>query len=165
MAGFTIANLPASEADIDFSDLEREFVVPEQEETLENVVVVDNLPVVDESKEEKLIAVLKKLFKKQAGAVKDNGIHMPHEEVKGKNKTKGFAFVEFETAESAQNAIRNLSGFKLDKTHVLVVNPFMDIEKYSEVDEKYQDPPEEPFVEKEHLKSWLGDEFARDEFA
>ncbi|KAI8321826.1 translation initiation factor eIF-3b [Martensiomyces pterosporus] len=163
MSAFTIGNLPASEAEIDFSDLEKQFVIPEQEETLENVVVVDNLPVVDESKEDKLVLVLKKIFKK-SGTVKENGIHMPKEDVKGKSKTKGYAFVEFSTTEQAQAAIRNLNGYKLDKSHVLLVNPLMDVEKYTEVEDEYQDPPEEPFAEREHLKSWLADDYARDQF-
>ncbi|KAJ1933722.1 Translation initiation factor 3 subunit b, partial [Kickxella alabastrina] len=164
MAFYNATNLPASEAEIDFSDLEKKFVVPEQEETLENVVVVDNIPVVDESKEAKLVQVLKKIFKK-AGTVKANGFHMPKDTSSGKSLSKGYAFVEFETAQEAQAAIQTLNGFKLDKTHSLMVNSFMDVERYTEVDDTYQAPPEEPYVEREHLRSWLTDEYGRDQFA
>ncbi|KAJ2724178.1 Translation initiation factor 3 subunit b [Coemansia sp. Benny D115] len=164
MVSFNAKNLPATESDIDYSDLEAQFVIPEQEETLENVVVVDNIPIVDEAKEEKLVQVLKKLFKK-CGTVKANGIHMPKDSSSGKSKTKGYAFVEFETPQEAQQAIQNLNGFKLDKTHVLQVNTFMDVERYTEIDDQYQVPPEEPFEEREHLRSWLTDEYGRDQFA
>ncbi|KAJ1893943.1 Translation initiation factor 3 subunit b [Kickxella alabastrina] len=164
MAFYNATNLPASEAEIDFSDLEKKFVVPEQEETLENVVVVDNIPVVDESKEAKLVQVLKKIFKK-AGTVKANGFHMPKDTSSGRSLSKGYAFVEFETAQEAQAAIQTLNGFKLDKTHSLMVNSFMDVERYTEVDDTYQAPPEEPYVEREHLRSWLTDEYGRDQFA
>ncbi|KAJ2112060.1 hypothetical protein GGH17_006524, partial [Coemansia sp. RSA 788] len=60
MVAYTFDNLPGSEEDIDFSDLERKFAVPEQEETLENVVVVDNLPIIDQGKIEKLTGALQK---------------------------------------------------------------------------------------------------------
>ncbi|KAJ2778885.1 Translation initiation factor 3 subunit b [Coemansia interrupta] len=164
MVEFTANNLPAAEADIDFSDLEKQFVVPEHEETLENVVVVDNIPVVDEAKEEKLVQVLKKVFKKH-GTVKANGIHMPKETgSSGKAKTKGYAFVEFETAQQAHAAIANLNGYKLDKSHSLLVNAFMDVERYTEINDVYQAPPEEPFEEREHLRSWLSDAYGRDQF-
>ncbi|KAJ2617985.1 Translation initiation factor 3 subunit b [Coemansia sp. RSA 1365] len=165
MPAYTFENLPASEEEIDYSDLERKFAIPEQEETLENVVVVDNLPIVDSSKEEKLIKVLKNKVFKKSGKVKENGFHMPKADVKGVEKTKGYAFVEFETAEQAQAAIRNVNGFEFEKSRFLLVNPFMDVEKYVEVDDEYRAPPAEPYVEREHLRSWLADEYGRDQFA
>ncbi|KAI9505549.1 Translation initiation factor 3 subunit b [Coemansia spiralis] len=163
MSTLTIDNLPASEAEIDFSDLEAKFVIPEQEETLENVVVVDNLPIVEPSKEETLIKVLKKTFSKY-GKVKENGIHMPKENLGNTTKSKGYAFIELESAKQAQAAIRNLNGFGLSKAHILLVSPFMDVEKYTEVEDNCQLPPAEPFAEREHLKSWLTDDFGRDQF-
>lgn len=44
----------------------------------------------------------------------------------------------------------------------------MDIERYGRegrVEEEYQEPQVEPFKEKEHLRSWMGDVNARDQFA
>lgn len=72
----------------------------------------------------------------------------------------------------------------MDKTHYLSVNRFTDIEKYSQIEEEYKEPEEEKFVEKvmilsfylalilnltslllqEHLRSWLTDPQARDQF-
>ncbi|KAJ1906691.1 Translation initiation factor 3 subunit b [Coemansia sp. IMI 209127] len=163
MATFTIDNLPGSEEEIDFSDLESRFAIPEQEETLENVVVVDNLPVVEPEKEDKLIKLLKKTFGKH-GKVKENGIHMPKDNLGDTTKSKGYAFIELESPKDAQAVIRNLNGFPLSKAHVLLVSPFMDIEKFTEVEDKYHAPPAEPFAEREHLRSWLADDYARDQF-
>ncbi|KAJ1997563.1 Translation initiation factor 3 subunit b, partial [Coemansia thaxteri] len=161
-----IANLPASEAEIDFSDLERRFAIPEQEETLENVIVVDNIPIVSEEKEETLLQVLhKKPLKKLISSIKANGIHMPKSDASGKMATKGYMFIEFETAELAQRAIQHLNGYKLDSKHTFLANRFMDIEKYTEVEDAYRAPPVEQFEEREHLRSWLTDDCARDQFA
>ncbi|KAJ2831329.1 Translation initiation factor 3 subunit b [Coemansia furcata] len=164
MVALTIDHLPASEEEIDFSDLERRFAIPEQEETLENVIFVDNLPMVDEEKEAKLISFVTKTLVK-FGKVKENGIHMPKDDSTGKMMTKGYMFIEYETAEQAQAAIRGLNGWKFDKSHTLLANRFMDVEKYSEVDDVYRAPPVEAYVEREHLRSWLADESGRDQFA
>ncbi|KAJ2296971.1 Translation initiation factor 3 subunit b, partial [Coemansia sp. RSA 2706] len=164
MVAYTFDNLPASEEEIDFSDLERKFAIPEQEETLENVVVVDNLPIVDPSKVDKLIGVLQNKVFKSSGKFKANGVHMPMAEVDGATNSKGYAFIEFETAEQAQTAIRNVNGYLLSKNRNLLVNPFMDVERYTEVESEYRAPPAEPYVEREHLKWWLADDAARDQF-
>ncbi|KAJ2684912.1 Translation initiation factor 3 subunit b, partial [Coemansia spiralis] len=165
MAAYTFDNLPASEEEIDYSDLERKFVVPEQEETLENVIVLDNLPVVDTSKVDKLVKTLTSQVFKKAGKVKENGFHMPMGEGAHGPESKGYAFVEFETAAQAQAAIRAANGHRFGTSRVLRANPFMDVEKYAEVDDEYRAPPAEPFEEREHLRSWLMDDYGRDQFA
>jgi translation initiation factor 3 subunit B len=79
-----------------------------------------------------------------------------------------FAFVEYETPEQALAAVKQLHGVPLDKKHTLAVNKLMDIERYGRegrIEEEYQEPALEPFKEKEHLRSWLGDPNARDQFA
>lgn len=79
-----------------------------------------------------------------------------------------FAFVEYETPEQAIAAVKQLHGVPLDKKHTLAVNKLMDIERYGRegrIEEEYQEPTLEPFKEKEHLRSWLGDPNARDQFA
>lgn len=57
------------------------------------LLVVDNVPVVDESKEEKLVSVLRKLFAKSGGKVKEGGagLFMPMAEEKGgKKMSRGY---------------------------------------------------------------------------
>lgn len=79
-----------------------------------------------------------------------------------------FAFVEYETPEQAVAATRQLHLTALDKKHTLLVNKLTDIDRYGRegrVDDEYKPPKIESFEEKEHLRSWLGDPAARDQFA
>ena len=69
---------------LDLSDLESKYSVS-QAEALDNVVVIANLPIVDSAKEEKLVNVIKKIFK-NCGTVKEGGIYMPKEDKTGKSK-------------------------------------------------------------------------------
>ncbi|PVU96646.1 hypothetical protein BB561_001043 [Smittium simulii] len=163
MPELDINNLPTTEEEIDFTDLEEKFSEKLLEETLDNVVLIDCLPIVDENKESKLFSLVKKITK-NIGKILEDGIHMPKESVDGKSLSKGYAFVEFETPEQARNAVVTLNGYKLDKSHTLAVNLFMDVEKYSKVPETFTAPPKPDYTPKEHFKSWLLDEQARDQF-
>jgi translation initiation factor 3 subunit B len=164
MLGFDVSRLPQTEDDIDFSDIEAKYQVP-FDEGFDTIIVVDNVPIVDERKVEKLLTVIKKIFK-TAGEIKENGINMPMEisSETGNLTSKGYLFIEFETPEQASLAIKNYDNYPMDKTHYLSVNRFTDIEKYSQIEEEYKEPEEEKFVEKEHLRSWLTDPQARDQF-
>ncbi|CAG8453165.1 798_t:CDS:2 [Diversispora eburnea] len=157
-------HLPATEDDIDFTDIEEKYQVP-FEEGFDTIIVVDNVPIVDESKKDKLLKFIKKIFK-NAGDIKESGINMPMEvnPETGDMTSKGYLFLEFETADQAIMAIKQYDGYPMDKTHYLAVNRFTDIEKYSQIEEEYKEPEEENFVEKEHLRSWLTDPQARDQF-
>jgi translation initiation factor 3 subunit B len=75
-----------------------------------------------------------------------------------------YCFVDFENAESAIAAIKTLDGHRMDKSHVLAVNRLTDVEKYSAVNDEYVEPEQEEFVQKEHLRSWLTDPQARDQW-
>ena len=61
-------------------------------------------------------------------------------------------------------AVKTGDGYRLDKSHNLAVNYFDDIDKYSKMEDTYEPPRLDEFVPKEHLKYWLGDEKARDQF-
>lgn len=62
--------------ELDFSDLERQYAVP-REEGFDQVVVVDNCPIVEEgARKDKLIAVIRKIFGTN-GTIKPDGIYMP----------------------------------------------------------------------------------------
>jgi translation initiation factor 3 subunit B len=73
--------------------------------------------------------------------------------------------MKFETEEEAKKAILLGNGYKLDKSHILSIIPFSDVENYAEVEDEYVEPVIEKFEPKEHLKYWLGDERARDQYA
>jgi translation initiation factor 3 subunit B len=87
---FDINNIPENEEDIDFSDIEERYQLS-FEEGFDNIVVVDNIPLVDETKEEKLIQFLRKIFK-NVGEIRDKHFTMPKAvNEKGKLMSKGYA--------------------------------------------------------------------------
>lgn len=88
MTRFDLNNLPEHEEDIDFTDIEERYQLS-FEEGFDNVVVVDNIPLVDETKEEKLVQFLRKIFK-NVGEIRDNHFVMPKAvNEKGKLMSKG----------------------------------------------------------------------------
>ncbi|KAJ5540315.1 Eukaryotic translation initiation factor 3 subunit B [Penicillium frequentans] len=151
------------EEEIDFSDLKEQFDV-KLDEGLDTFVVIDGLPVVPEDSRQKLIKfLLRKL--NSVGQASEDAVFMP---VTDKGMTEGFAFVEYETPEQAVAAVKQLHGVPLDKKHTLSVNKLMDIERYGRegrIEDEYVEPQVEAFKEKEHLRSWMGDSQARDQFA
>ncbi|KAI9317686.1 hypothetical protein BX666DRAFT_1939833 [Dichotomocladium elegans] len=164
MSDLDLKNLPEREEEIDFSDIYEKHQI-NVEDDLDTIIVVDGAPIVDEAKEEKLRTVLTKLFTKNAGEIKENGIWMPMApNASGKRESKGFLFIDFETPEAAHAAIKNLDGHKMSKSHQLSVNRFSDVEKYATMSDEYVPPVQEEFKPKEHLKSWLMDPQARDQF-
>ncbi|KAI8391263.1 eukaryotic translation initiation factor eIF2A-domain-containing protein [Radiomyces spectabilis] len=164
MPGLDLKNLPEREEDIDFSDIYEKHTISVDND-FDSIVVVDGAPIVDEAKEEKLLTVLKKLFTKGAGEIKESGIWMPMSpNDKGKMESKGYLFIDFESVESAHAAVKNLDGHKMSKTHQLSVNKFTDVEKYTNMNSEFKEPEFEEFKPKEHLRSWLADEQARDQF-
>ncbi|KAI1614591.1 eukaryotic translation initiation factor 3 subunit B [Exophiala viscosa] len=151
--------------DIDFSDLKERYDV-RMEEGLDTFVVVDGLPVVNEEQKSKLIKFLSKRLN-SVGRIKDGeeSIFMP---MNDQGNSEGFAFVEYQTPEQAVAATKQLHGVALDKKHTLAVNKLTDIEKYGRegrIDEEYSPPEIEPFSDREHLRWWLFDPAARDQFA
>ncbi|KAK9695667.1 Translation initiation factor 3 subunit b [Basidiobolus ranarum] len=163
---FDPRNLPESEEDIDFSDIEAQYSV-DVEDGFENILVVDNVPIVDEAKADKLLKVIYKIFRSAGINLREGSVFMPKEAdpKSGKTKSKGFLFVEMEDTEKAALAVKHLNNYAMDKTHILSVNKFTDVEKYTNLDEEYKEPEIEPFEEKEHLRSWLTDPQARDQWA
>src|SRR5271155_2243219 len=81
------------EGELDFSDLEMEYEVS-FEEGFDNVILVDNCPIVeDDTRKQKLIAFLRKIFSSN-GTIKEDGIYMPMEKnaETGKVESKGYYF-------------------------------------------------------------------------
>ncbi|RPA76239.1 eukaryotic translation initiation factor 3 [Ascobolus immersus RN42] len=151
------------EDDIDFSDLHEQFEV-QMEEGLDAFVVVDGLPVVTEENKPKLVKFLTKRLN-EVGRAKADQIFMPIDEATG--KSQGYAFVEYETADQATAACKQLSGIALDKKHTIYINKLTDIERYGRegrIDEQYTPPPKEEYVQQEHFRWWLSDINARDQF-
>ncbi|XP_074557512.1 eukaryotic translation initiation factor 3 subunit B-like [Curcuma longa] len=126
-----------------------------------NIIVVDNLPVVPPEKFEKLEGVVRKIYG-QIGTIREGGIWMPvNSETQ---KTLGYCFIEYNTAQEAELAREKTSGYKLDKSHIFAVNVLDDFEKYMKVPEEWKASEIKPYVPGENLQQWLTDEKARDQF-
>ncbi|TPX38208.1 hypothetical protein SmJEL517_g00364 [Synchytrium microbalum] len=146
--------------ELDYTDIEARYHV-QVPKGFDRIVVVDGVPIVDDAKEQKLLPVIKRVFK-DVGNIIEGGIFHPKDAESG--KSKGFMFIEFETADQAVQAVRRGNGYALDRTHTLSVNKFDDVETFTEMDQEYKDPETATLKEKEHLKSWLMDARARDQF-
>jgi translation initiation factor 3 subunit B len=144
------------------SDDEEEEEIVETETGFGNIVVVDNIPEVNAEKYEKLTKILTKIFS-ASGSIRENGMSHPVDEKTG--LSKGFAFVEYETADQARSARAALDGYQLDKSHKFIAILFDDLERLNEVPEEYQAPPEKEYEPTSDLYDWMGDQRGRDQFA
>jgi translation initiation factor 3 subunit B len=79
-----------------------------------------------------------------------------------------FLFLTYPDAQQAENALRVLDGLKFGSKNTLYVNRFGDIERYANLPVGEGELPtgwrEKPYVEKDHLRSWLGDAAGRDQY-
>lgn len=147
---------------IDFSDLEAKYRVT-LDEDFDNILIIDNLPQIDSSKEDKLMSVLKKnLFAPVNAVPLEGGCLMPRDPETG--MSRGYLFIEFHNSEIAAAVAKIANGYRLDKSHVLSALKFADFEGLKELPDEFVEPEPEPYVEKEFLKSWLLDPKARDQF-
>ena len=69
---------------LDFSDIEEKYQI-QVPKNFDHLIVVDNVPIVDSAKEEKLLNVIRKMFKPFA-LIKDDALTMPKDEKTGKSK-------------------------------------------------------------------------------
>lgn len=160
MAAERIADRDDENVQVDFSDLERKYAVS-MDMGLDTFIVVDGTPVIKEDKAPLLIKVLTKLFS-GVGTIKPNGLHMPTKE----GKTLGFAFIEYQTVDQANAAIKQFNGKRLDAKHVFTINKLSDIERYGSDDtitDEYVEPEKTEFSPRPHLRSWLTDPAGRDQ--
>ena len=140
----TIQNLERELRDLKgyASDTEEEEIEEQPvQQDFKTAIVVDNLPVVGDDRYEKLLGVLRKMFS-QFGAI--SNIDMP----KKNGKTVGFAFIDYDDEEIAKKARDGTDNVRLDKNHVFKVCMYEDLDKYSNVPEKYQAPPKKTFTQR-----------------
>ena len=131
---------------------------PMADEDFSNVIVVDNLPKVPQSKYDKLIGVLKKVYSK-TGTIQR--LEMPQED----EKTLGLAFVEFESAEEAMKAVKLTDGYPLDKAHILKVNPYSMLQTVADLKETWEPRPQPDFTPRLNPHAWLADPSHRDQLS
>ncbi|KAF8216115.1 eukaryotic translation initiation factor eIF2A-domain-containing protein [Mycena galopus ATCC 62051] len=151
----------ASTEDIDFSDIEAKYQV-QYDDSFDNMLVVDGIPLIDKSKLEKLVARICKEFSRKGVTVKPDDIYMPWDDTTGKNQ--GFMFVEFRNVDDANLALAAMDNHPFDARHVFKVNKFTDIERYEKMDETYIEPEAEEYTPREHLRAWLADPQGRDQY-
>ncbi|EEF46838.1 Eukaryotic translation initiation factor 3 subunit, putative [Ricinus communis] len=126
-----------------------------------NIIVVDNLPVVPKEKFEKLEGVIRKIYS-QIGVIKEDGLWMPVDPET--QKTLGYCFIEYNTPQEAELAKEKTNGYKLDRAHIFAVNMFEDFDRFMRVPDEWAPPEFRPYVPGENLQHWLTDEKARDQF-
>jgi translation initiation factor 3 subunit B len=146
---------------IDYSDIEAKYQV-EFQDGFDNILVVDGVPVIDNSKLEKLLARIVKEFTRRGAAIKSDDISMPWNDATG--KSKGYAFIEFRSVDEANIALAAMHGYPFDAKHKLSVHRFTDIEKFANMDPGFVEEEPEEFKPREHLRAWLADPQGRDQF-
>ncbi|KAI6132740.1 translation initiation factor eIF-3b [Pisolithus croceorrhizus] len=149
------------EAELDFSDIEAKYHV-DLDDNLDNLIVVDGVPVIDRPKLEKLVAKISKEFTKKGAPVKPENIFVPWDDSTG--RSKGFIFMDLGNADAATHAANAMNGHPFDARHTFYVNKFSDIEQFANMDETYVEPKVEEYRPKEHLKAWLADPQGRDQY-
>lgn len=77
--------------------------------------------------------------------------------------THRFLFIELETSQDADRAVRVFHDYAFDKKHRFTVVKFTDVERYASVQEDFAEPAAEEFKPRGHLKSWLADPQGRDQ--
>lgn len=131
---------------------------PCESDGVENVVVVDNIPVVGAARFPKLKGILEKIFK-NAGTIVN--VHYPKDE---EDNTKGYAFIEYKNQESAEEAVKALNNYRLDKHYTLLVNRFSDFQKYSDIPKEWSPPEPQPYKVQNDLYNFLVEPEAQDQF-
>lgn len=126
----------------------------------DNIVVVDGIPVIDKSKQEKLLARVGKEFSRKGAPISIDNIFVPWDDQINKSKGQvsafdtalhyshhcfSFIFVEFKTRDEAEYAINAMNGHPFDAKHTFRLNHFTDIEKYYDMDETYVEPKVEEY--------------------
>ncbi|KAF9532030.1 eukaryotic translation initiation factor eIF2A-domain-containing protein [Crepidotus variabilis] len=147
--------------DIDYTDIEEKYEV-QFDDSLDNTVVVDGIPVIDKAKLDKLLTKVCKEFSKKGVSIKSDDIFMPWDDSTG--KSKGFMFVDLKNVEDANLTIANLHNHPFDAKHTFKVNRFTDIERFADLDETYVEPEVEEYTAREHLRAWLADPYGRDQY-
>ncbi|KAF5375109.1 hypothetical protein D9758_000175 [Tetrapyrgos nigripes] len=146
---------------IDYSDIEAKYRV-EYDDSLDNTIVVDGVPVIDKSKLDKLVTKICKEFSKRGVPIKPDDLFMPWDDAKGKNK--GYLFIDFRNENDANAAITAMNNHPFDAKHTFKLNRFSDIERYSDMNETFVEPETEEYTPREHLRAWLADPQGRDQY-
>lgn len=131
---------------------------PSETDSVDSVVVVDNIPKVGTARQEKLKNVIEKLFSAFGDIV---NVYYPVDE---EQNTKGFAFLEYKNSENAEAAVKSLNNHRLDKQHTFAVNLFTDFAKYENIPKEWKPPTPQPYKVQTDLYNFLLDQDAFDQY-
>lgn len=131
---------------------------PSETDGVENVVIVDNIPKVDPSRQEKLKTVIQKLFS-TCGEVTNTFYPLDEE-----GNTKGYCFLEYKNAENAEEAVKTLHNHRLDRKFTFAVNLFTDFQKYEHIPENWTPPTPQPYKVQSDLYTFLTEQDAYDQY-
>lgn len=125
------------------------------DESFDNIVVLDGVPIIDNSRREKLLAKISKEFAKRGSTISPNDMTVPWDDAVAKSKGcvdirtaeahsdsqfDRYIFMEFKTREDADYAINTMNNIPFDSKHTFRLNHFLDVEKYTEIDPTYVEP-------------------------
>jgi len=133
---------------------------PKESDAAESVVIVDGVPEVGPDRKEKLMGLIRKLFKDCRG-----GIVNEQYPVNDKGVTKGFIFIELKDRASALEAVKLRNNYKLDKAHTLSCHLYTDVDRYTNVPEKFEAPIAQPYQDMGNLHYYLQDDNCFDQFS
>lgn len=130
------------------------------DESFDNLVVLDGVPIIDTSRREKLLTKISKEFAKRGSTISANNMTVPWDDATGKSKgyvgflmaklhinsrLTRYLFIEFKTREDAEYAINAMNDVPFDSKHTFRLNHFLDVEKYTEMDPTYVEPKSEVY--------------------
>lgn len=130
------------------------------DESFNNIVVLDGVPIIDASRREKLLTKISKEFAKRGSTISTNNMIVPWDNAIGKSKgcvhpfvskfyidfrSARYLFMEFKTHQDAEYAINAMNSVPFDSKHTFRLNHFLDVEKYTEMDPTYVEPENEVY--------------------
>lgn len=122
-------------------------VAPVLNERIDNVVIVDGLPVVTPDKRDKLISVVTKVFKE----LRVVDVDMP---MTG-DISDGFAFVQFATPVEAQKAAVEFNNYPMTKVNTLTVTLLSDFDRVVSTPDEFVAPALPPYNDDENLYNFM----------
>jgi len=122
---------------------------PRLEISTDRIIVIDNIPKVGTDKKDKLKKILTNLLVTYGKIINE---FYPE----GDNEfLLGYMFVEYESEASAQEAVAQLNGYRLDKSHSFKVNFFGDFERYKQLPDNKELEEAVPYKNPGNLMWWL----------
>lgn len=134
---------------------------PVFDQSLNNFVILDNVPKITQEKVPKLTQVLQKVLQITPNSVVN--ITLPADD-KEPFETLGFCYVEYKTASHAIEAVEKLQNYRFDKKHVFSVYHLKDFNAIMNTPETYTPPDSKQFDDNENLQYWLLNSDCDDQF-